>query len=138
MKKKEPVSKIMTTNVHTIPESGSLHEAIHMIRKHKIRHLPVVENNMIKGIISSSDINRLSFGRLFENQEGVDEAVLEMLTLPQVMTHQVRTVNPDHTIKEVAEIFAAEDFHALPVVEDGQLKGIVTTTDIVKYLLTQY
>ncbi len=138
MKKREPVSHIMSSNLHTIKESDSLQDAVQMIRKHKIRHLPVVNGNEIKGIISSSDINRLTFGRLFDNQEGADEAVLEMLTIPQVMTHNVRTVQPDDTIKEVAEIFATEDFHSLPVVEDGSLKGIVTTTDIIKYLLDQY
>jgi len=49
-----------------------------------------------------------------------------------------RVVSPTTTIKETAEILASEDFHALPVVEDANLVGIVTTTDLIKYLLEQY
>lgn len=138
MKKREPVRHIMSSNPYTIAESDSLHDAVRIIRKHNIRHLPVVSGTEVKGIISSSDINRLTFGRLFENQEGADEAVLEMLTIPQVMSKNVKTVSPEDTIKDVAETFATKDFHSLPVVEDGKLVGIVTTTDIIKYLLDQY
>jgi acetoin utilization protein AcuB len=75
---------------------------------------------------------------LFENQEGADEAVLEMLSIPQVMTAKPRMVDPNDLIRDVAEIFANEEFHALPVVEDGVLKGIVTTTDVIRYMLEQY
>jgi len=139
MKRREPVSHIMTTKLYTIRESDTLKEAVDLIRQHKIRHLPVVSGKEITGIISSSDINRLTFGRLFENQGGADEAVLEMLTIPQVMTAKVKTVKPDDTIREVAEIFSDQDFHSLPVVdEQGELQGIVTTTDVIKYLLEQY
>lgn len=125
----------MTAGVHSINEKDDLNRAIKLIRKHKIRHLPVINNKVITGIISSTDINRLTFGGLFDNQDGTDEAILEMLTIKQVMTSKPRTVNADQTIREVAEIFAKEGFHALPVVENGELKGIVTTTDVIKYIL---
>ncbi|MNR39640.1 Inosine-5'-monophosphate dehydrogenase [compost metagenome] len=80
----------------------------------------------------------MTFGALFEGQEGADEAILDMLTISQVMTSKPKTVSSDTSIRELAEIFAKEDFHALPVVDNGELKGIVTTTDVVKYFLEQY
>lgn len=83
-------------------------------------------------------MNRLSFGTIFENQENADEAVLDMLSIDQVMTSKLKVVSPDTLIKEVAEIFANEPFHSLPVVEAGTIKGIVTSTDVIKYLLDQY
>ena len=138
MRKKEPVSHIMTTHLYTAKEDDTLFDAATIIKKHHIRHLPVVKGKEIRGIISSSDINRLTFGRLFEGQEEVDEAVFEMLSIDQVMAHNVRTVTPETTIREVAEIFAKEDFHSLPVVDHGELKGIVTTTDVIRYMLEQY
>ncbi len=138
MKKREAVSHIMTTDVFTVNESDKLHEAVAVIRRHKIRHLPVLDGKQVSGILSRTDINRLTFGALFDNQEGSDEAVLEMLTISQVMTSKPRSVSPDTTIREVAEIFSAEEYHALPVVENGELKGIVTTTDVIKYMLEQY
>jgi CBS domain-containing protein len=128
----------MTSHLYSIKEDDSLQHAVEIFKKHKIRHLPVTKDGAISGIISSTDINRLTFGRLFENENDTDEAILEMLKIPQVMTAKPRTVSSETTIKEVAEIFAKEDFHALPVTEAGRLKGIVTTTDIIRYMLEQY
>lgn len=138
MKKREPVKEIMTKGVFTVQENDKLLSVVEMFRKHKIRHIPVLEGKKITGIISRTDINRLTFGALFDNQEGADEAVLEILTINQVMTSKPKVVSEDDSIKEIAEIFASEEFHALPVVSNGELKGIVTTTDVIKYLLDQY
>lgn len=138
MKKREPVSHIMTKHVVSVEEHDSLRTAVDLIKRHRIRHLPVMKGNQVSGIISSADINRLTFGSLFDNQEGSSEAVLDMLTVPQVMSKNPLTVSSDEIIKEVAETFVVEDFHALPVVDNGELKGIVTTTDIIKYMLEQY
>ena len=138
MKKREPIRHIMTSHVFTVKETDQLVDVLHIFRKNKIRHLPVMKGNVVSGIISSTDVNRLTFGSLFENQEGADEAVLEMLSIPQVMTAKPRMVDPNDLIRDVAEIFANEEFHALPVVEDGVLKGIVTTTDVIRYMLEQY
>jgi CBS domain-containing protein len=54
------------------------------------------------------------------------------------MTSKPKVVSISDSVKDVAEIFAKEEFHALPVVEGEELKGIVTTTDVIKYLLDQY
>jgi predicted transcriptional regulator len=138
MKKREPVSKIMTTDLHVVKESDTLHVAVELLRKHKIRHIPVMKGEELSGIISRTDVNRLTFGALFDNQEGADEAVLSMLTIPQVMTSNVKSVEAEDSIKDIAEILAMHEFHALPVMENNKLVGIVTTTDIIKYMLEQY
>lgn len=139
MKRREPVSKIMTSNVLTVNKNDSLHDVIELFKKNKIRHIPVIEGKEVAGIISKTDINRLTFSSLFDNQEGADEAVLNMLSISQVMTHKPRLVNSDQPIKEVAEIFSQEEYHALPVTDqEGELVGIVTTTDVVRYMLDQY
>lgn len=138
MKRREPVSHIMTAHVFSAKEEDSLRQAVELIRENDIHHLPITKGNGVSGIISSTDINRLSFGSLFENQDGADMAVYDMLSIPQVMTSSPVTVSPDTTIKEVAELFASHAYHALPVVEGEQLRGIVTTTDVIKYLLDQY
>lgn len=139
MKKREPVSHIMTKQVVKIDLNLPLKDVVESFRKHKIRHLPVVSGKELVGIVSKTDINRLSFSGLFEGQEGADEAILEMISLSQVMSQKPRVVKENDFIKDVAEIFAHEEFHALPVVDDaGLLCGIVTTTDIIRYMLEQY
>jgi CBS domain-containing protein len=138
MKKREPISGIMTTHVYTVQENEPLQNVVALFRKNKIRHLPVLAGKNVTGIISRTDINRLTFGALFDNQEGADEAVLEILSIKQVMTAKPKVVNSNDSIRDVALIFATEEFHALPVVDGDELKGIVTTTDIIKYMLDQY
>lgn len=138
MKKREPVKHIMTENVLSVKADQPLKEVVSLFKKNTFRHLPVIQGNEIVGIISSTDVNRLTFGTLFDNQEGADEAVLEMLSIPQVMTSKPKTISSETPIKDAAEIFATEGFHALPVVDENELKGIVTTTDVIRYMLDQY
>ena len=138
MKKREPVSHIMTKDVISVAENDTLDKVVAIFRKKSIRHLPVKKGGKITGMISRNDINRLTFGALFDNQEGADEAILQMLTIPQVMTADLRTIGSNTPVKEVAEIFSTAEYHSLPVVDDEELKGIVTTTDVIKYMLDQY
>ena len=138
MKKGVPVSHIMTKDVISVAESDKLDEVVAIFRKKRIRHLPVKKGGKIIGMISRNDINRLTFGALFDNQEGADEAILQLLTIPQVMTGDLRTVSSNTSVREVAEIFSAAEYHSLPVVDNEELKGIVTTTDVIKYMLDQY
>lgn len=138
MKKREAVKSIMTANVMSVKEEDTLRDVMAIFRKNNFRHLPVTKGNEISGMISSTDINRLSFGALFDNQEGADEAILDMLSIPQVMSNKPEVIDAETSIKDVAEIFVNNNFHALPVVEGKELKGIVTTTDILKYMLEQY
>lgn len=138
MLKQEPVSTIMTQEVHTINEDDELQNAIKLIKRKKIRHLPVMKGKKVAGILSRSDIDRLTFGALFDNQDSADEAVLNMLSISQVMTAKPRIIHSDDSIQKVAEIFAKEEYHALPVVDNWECKGIVTTTDVIAYLLKHY
>jgi CBS domain-containing protein len=141
MKKREPVSTIMTKNVVAVQLDDTLINANKLIVKHHIRHLPVVHGEQLVGMISKTDLNRLTFSGLFAGEGDVDEAVFDMLNISQVMSHKPRAVKDSDTIKQVAEILSKEEFHALPVVDaedESKLVGIVTTTDVIKYLLQQY
>ena len=135
-----PVSSIMTTQLVVLNTTDSLERAEHLFKKHHIRHIPVIEGEQkIVGMLSLTDLLRISFADgAYEDEEEIETVVYEMFSLPQVMAKNVKTVTPETTIKEVAELLAKEEFHALPVVEHGALVGIVTTTDLIKYLLNQY
>jgi CBS domain-containing protein len=131
----------MTREVVTVQADDSLHRVVELLKKHHIRHVPVLYGKQLVGIISRTDINRLAFSNLFAGEEDADEAVFDMLNIQQVMSHKPRVVKDADTIKSVAEILSKEEFHALPVVQEqdeSQLAGIVTTTDVIKYLLEQY
>lgn len=141
MKKREPVSTIMTRHAHTVQLTDSLYQARDLIHKHEIRHVPVLDGDRLVGIISKTDLNRLSFSSLFAGEGEADEAVFEMLSIGQVMSQNPRVVKATDTIRAIAEILSREEFHSLPVVDDqdkSKLVGIVTTTDVIRYMLEQY
>lgn len=139
MKRREPVSHIMTTDLITLNISDDLSKAESLFNTHHIRHIPVVEAEKVIGMLSKTDLLRISFVENYgESEANVDTAVYSMLSLSQVMTKAVETVDAGATIREVAEILSKHEFHALPVTENGELKGIVTTTDLIRYLLDQY
>ena len=134
---KDPVKSIMTQKVTTIELDKSLQKANDILLTHKFRHLPVVENGKLKGILSLTDIRRLSFSQAYGDPEVVaDNAIFEMLSIEQVMNHTPHVVNESDTIESVARALTKEEFHALPVMNSSnELTGIITTTDIIKHLL---
>lgn len=139
MKKRTPVSIIMTKNIIALNRTDTLEKAEHLFKKHNIRHIPVVSGNSIIGMLSYTDIMRISFAdAVSDDSYNVDTTVYNMFSIDQVMAKNLVKVNSRTTIKEVAEILSKEEFHALPVVDDGQLVGIVTTTDLINYLLKQF
>ncbi|CAM1347167.1 MULTISPECIES: CBS domain-containing protein [Tenacibaculum] len=139
MKKRTPVQTIMTKNVITLNLSDDLMMAEKLFKENDIRHIPVVSGKSIVGMLSYTDLLRISFAdAIDEDESDVDTVVYNMFTIEQVMAKNLVTVSPSNTIKEVAEILSKKEFHALPVIEEGELKGIVTTTDLIYYLLEQY
>lgn len=142
MKQRIPVSQIMTKDLITLNVSNTLYDAEKLFKNHKIRHIPVVEDKKLLGVLSYSDLLKISYADVEEAEDvetdGVSAVVYDIFSISQVMTKSPMIVEPNTTIKEVVEILTEQSFHSIPVVENGELKGIVTTTDILKYLLKQY
>lgn len=131
-----PVASIMTKDLITVRVKDGLDKAEHLLKKHKIRHVPVVEGKKIVGMLSINDILRISFADgAFREEEDVSSSIYEMFTIRNLMRSKLETVSSSNTIKEVAEKFVESEYHSLPVVDDGILVGILTTTDLIKYLL---
>ena len=127
----------MTESVITIDVKASLHKAEAIFRKKKIRHLPVLSGENLVGIVSLTDLQRLSFVNSYgEYEEDVDSAMLNMLRLSQVMVSHPVSIQVSQTIREAAELLSQREFHALPVLDGQKLVGIVTTTDLIRYMLS--
>ena len=139
MKNRVPVSTIMTKEVVKLNITDDLTKAERLFKQHKIRHIPVVNGNKVIGILSYTDLLRISFvDAVDDDAEIVDATVYNLFTVEQVMAKKLITITPETTIKETAEILSKKEFHALPVCEGDLLVGIVTTTDLIKYLIDQY
>ncbi|WP_282124650.1 CBS domain-containing protein [Algibacter mikhailovii] len=139
MRQRTPVSEIMTRNIVALTKSDDLEKAETLFKRNKIRHIPVVSRDMIIGMLSYTDLMRISYAETsskFENT--VESVVYNMFTIEQVMVKDVVTISSDTTVKEVTKILATREFHALPVVDNDTLVGIITTTDLLNYYLEQF
>ena len=137
MKRTTPISEIMTTEVVTLNVADRLETAEKLFKKYKIRHIPVVKDKAVLGMLSYTDLLRISFADVSDDETSIDAFGYDMFSIQQVMAKNLFMVAPNSTIKEVAELLSKKEFHALPVVEDNELVGIVTTTDLINYLIAQ-
>jgi CBS domain-containing protein len=137
MKKRTPVSAIMTENPISVNLSNSVSDIAQIFKERNIHHIPVVSGSSLIGMVSKTDMDRISFVSDFQDEKA-NTSIYESLDIQQVMTKQVETVQTDDQIKEAAELLARGSYHALPVMEGEELKGIVTSTDVINYLLEQY
>ncbi len=135
MKKEEPISKIMTTDVITLNLSNTLYTAEKRLKKNNIRHIPVVNGKRLMGMISLSDILRISFIDAYNEEGTVDTAIYNMMSIEDLMIKNLVTVPSNTPIYEVAKLLANKKFHSLPIVDDEILVGIVTTTDLLNYFV---
>lgn len=127
----------MTTDILSVNLTQSLRDVDAVIKNQHIRHVPVVSGENIIGMLSKTDLQKITFVNTIDG-DGLTTAMYDNLSIEQVMTKEVTTVEKDDTILDVATILSKNEFHALPVTEQGKLVGIVTTTDLVKYLIDQY
>ncbi len=138
MKTLEAVSNIMTKNVIVLDLSDSINKAEKLFIANNIRHIPVVNQEDVVGIISYTDLMKVCVSEIDENDENIETTIYNQFSLEQIMTKNIVTIEAGASIREVAEIFASNHFRALPVVDEKKIVGIVTTTDLIKYFLSHF
>ena len=138
MIKDTPISDIMTREVIYLDTTEQLEKAEGIFKSKGIRHIPIVKQGNIVGMLSYNDLLRISFADAYSGViDEVDSSVYEMFSLDQVMVKNPVSIAPDQTISDLAAVFMKKEFHALPVVQNGRLVGIVTTTDLIKFMLAK-
>ena len=114
------ISEVMTRQVVTIHETGSVQEAKEHFEAYSFHHLPVVDDiGKICGIVSMLDLPNAT-------QNGITE-------ISQIMTPDPTTLEENDSIGLAADIFLANSFHAIPIMDDNELVGILTTHDLIKF-----
>lgn len=136
-KKTIEVSEVMTDHLYLLNETDLLIKAEKMLDKFGIRHLPVVSDDKIIGILSQTDIERLSFGDLFLNNTSYGEStILDELTVNDVMRKNPACVYETDSLFDTAKKLSAQEYHAFPVLnKEDNLVGIITTTDLIRFLM---
>lgn len=124
------VADIMTRHLYVLNRTDSLPKAKSMFEKYNIRHLPVSSGGELIGMLSLTDIKSLP-----ANEK--EDSLFKLLTVELIMSENPMSISNNEEILDVAKILSEREFHALPVVDGGKLVGIVTTTDIIRYLLNE-
>jgi len=129
------VSSIMTRNLITVHPKDSLLDVKAIFDNHRIHHIPVVEFKKLVGMISKSDL--LHYQRNYSQvpyKDVFEESRLKAYKVGEVMTKGLATLSPDDRIDVAIEVFRENILHAIPVVENEELVGLITTHDIIEAL----
>lgn len=139
MRKNEPVTHVMTENPITVHHGDPISKVREIFQNNDIHHLPVVSGKELKGMISWTDLMRISFGDTFnQDDKSVDVTLDHTFTIEDVMQKELRTVSPSDAVRDAAVALGEVEFHALPVVSGKELVGIVTTKDLIRFLVSLY
>lgn len=126
------VKEWMSPSLTTAAPNTSVSEARELMRRKTIRHLLVTEGERLVGIVTDRDI-RLNLPSPATSLSVWEiNYLLTKLTVGDVMTKFVITVEPGRPIEEAARLMLEHRIGALPVVEDGLLVGILTETDLLR------
>ncbi len=131
----EPITTVMTTDVVSIDRDQPLSEAYQALKGAGYHHIPVLEDDRPVGMISSTDILRLAY-----DVDGSDDRLLRTMldhqfTIDDAMTPDLVTLPDTATVHDAADVLSRMSLHSIVIVDgEGSLCGIVTTTDLIKYL----
>ena len=113
------VADVMVAPVVTVTPDTRVGMARRLLRRARIRHLPVLEGSLLVGIVSDRDLR---------------ETDRERAPVREVMTRTVFILSPDTPIRAAARIFTQYGFGAMPVLEGRELVGIVSVVDVLQAL----
>lgn len=138
MKKNEPVTKVMSSTLQTIHDGEPVSKLRAIFENAEIHHIPVVSGNKLIGIVSWNDYMRISFGA-FGKQNGreLDEILDHTLKIHDVLTSELVTLPVSATVRDAARILGEGKFHALPILDGEKLVGLVTSSDLIRFLAEQ-
>lgn len=139
MRKNDPVNNLMSKDIETVQQGQALSEVYRLMCNTGIHHVPVLDGKKLTGLISFTDMIKLSLAIDTSNSHTVDALIDNHSSIPDIMSTELTTINKGQTVRDAAEILSEGDFHSLPVVDsDGNISGMLASTDLMRYLSAQY
>jgi acetoin utilization protein AcuB len=114
------VGQIMSRKIVTISPDKRVGQALKLMQKHQIRHLPVMEHDHMVGWITSRDLREVLLA-----------SMLEEIKVGDVMVQAPLSVTPDTEVEEAARLIHEHKIGGMPVMEGDRLKGIITMPDLI-------
>lgn len=133
-----PVSKFMTRKLVTVMPTDRLTMVQEIFNNQRIHHLPVVRYTTLVGLISKTDLMHFLRGvELTPYDRLVEESRLNHYTAEDIMTKGIATLESSERVNVALQLFTENLFHAIPIVDNGELVGMLTTFDIIKTLVEE-
>jgi acetoin utilization protein AcuB len=128
------VNDLMSDTLEVVSPDAHLHDVLTTMNRAGYRHLPVVENDMLVGIITDRDV-RLAVNSPVVGTEIalIRESVLDGVRVDDCMTPDPQCVSSSTPLHEVAELLSLNKFGAMPVVDEGKLVGMISYIDFLKH-----
>ena len=120
-----PISRYMTRQPWTIERSATLTAAHELMRRHAIRHLPVMDSGKLVGIVSERDLHLI---------ETLPDSAPDEVTVDDAMTEAVYVAAPTDDVAEVVDRMAASKLGSAVVMQDQRVEGIFTSIDALQVL----
>ncbi len=130
------VKQWMTPDPFILTEDQPIKVAVMQELENHIRHMPVVRDNELVGIVTDRDLKRALPSLLAGADPDDYRAFMDMTPVSEVMTPDPITCEPDMELRDAVDIFVEYKFGAIPVVEAGRVVAILCQTDIMKAFLT--
>jgi CBS domain-containing protein len=129
------IKEIMTSDVMSVHDSEKLSAVARIFRENPIHHVPVLKGKKPVGIISTQDIFKLIFDFDSTDTRMLDTLLDHTYNIKDVMTDKLVIFEEESTLKDAAKILSDSSLHSLLIVDKkGDLTGIVTTTDLIRFL----
>jgi CBS domain-containing protein len=129
-----PVRTIMQEKIVTISAGESLSTVEDIMRLGRVRHMPVVSSGKLVGVVSERDLLRSSLSSVSSHGTAERKAFLYAIEIGRVMSQPPIVIPPDATVRQAAQVMAENKIGCLPVVEGEELVGIVTETDVLRWV----
>jgi acetoin utilization protein AcuB len=134
MAEKMRVRELMSARVTSLRQDDTLDIADGVMCMGRIRHLPVVDGGTVVGVVSQRDLFRSALGTALAFGIRGPQELMRSLDVRDVMSAPAVTIAPDASVQDAARTMAEKRIGCLPVVEKGKLVGILTETDILRYV----
>lgn len=124
----------MTVDPDTIERSSPISEAYDILQRAPFHHLVVVEGDEPVGMVASSDVLRLVYDADGTSETRLRAFLDHQFSIEDAMSEDLRTLPTTASVQDAAAAMADGQTHSVVVLDDGALAGIVTTTDVVRYV----
>jgi len=139
MKKNETINNVMSNNIISVQQGQSLSEVRHKMVDSNVHHIPVLSGQKLVGMISFTDMMKLNVVINGADDRTIDAIIDQQFQIKDVMSKQLSTLTAKNTIRQASDILSENNFHAIPVTNDNdEMQGIVTSSDLIRYLSSQY